>query len=174
MSAGKILRRAWLALLMLITACGQHQAGAAVGRNNMHASTTYLYLLKSTPFFTRLTGPQLRWVIANSHEWEAAPGTVIVDCAESSDAIWILLDGGWQIDHDGKHFPAGHADPGKWFSALQGHGACKLVTNEHSYVMKIERSAMDSMLAQGFEFGAHLESGHAYYRTLFAGKAAQK
>lgn len=173
MSAAAIMRPAWLAvMMMMLSSCGQPQLGAPAGSKQMQASTTYLYLLKNTPFFTRLSQPQLRWVIANSREWEAAPGTLIADCAVPSDDIWILLDGGWQIEREGKHFPAGHADAGKWFSARETHGACKLVTNERSYVMKIERPAMDAMLAQGFAFAAHLESGRAYYRALFAGAAA--
>jgi hypothetical protein len=90
----------------------------------MKPSTTYLHLLRHTPFFTSLTTVQLRWTIAHSREWEAQSGTVIVESATSqpTDDIWILLDGGWQVEAGGRVYPAGHADPGKWFSAAQASG----------------------------------------------------
>jgi hypothetical protein len=45
---------------------------------------------------------------------------------------------------------------------------CRLVTTEHSYVMKIERADFDAMLAQGFAFGPHIDAGRHYYGELFA------
>lgn len=136
----------------------------------MIPQTTYLHLLKDTPFFTALTRPQLNWVIDHSHEWEVRTGTLIASCSDvvpASDDLWILLDGGWQVEADGKKHPAGNADPGKWFSATVTAHACQLVATEKSYVMKIKRADMDAMLAQEFAFRSHLETGRAYYRTLF-------
>lgn len=133
----------------------------------MQASTTYLYLLRNTPFFTGLSKPQLRWVIDHSREWEAKPGTTVSDCADTSGDYWILLDGGWQVDYGGKRFPAGHADAGKWFSATEARGACQLVTTEHSYVMQIRQADMAAMLVDGFAFGAHLNAGQTYYDSIF-------
>ena len=39
--------------------------------------------------------------------------------------MWILLDGGWQIEAGGHAYPADHASAGKWFSAAvtTGHAA---------------------------------------------------
>ncbi|MFM0663794.1 cyclic nucleotide-binding domain-containing protein [Paraburkholderia sediminicola] len=140
----------------------------------MKPSVTYLHLLKHTPFFTSLTTEQLRWVIGHSHEWEAQPGTVIAQCdgsahsAASDRGMWILLDGGWQIEYAQQSYPAGHASAGKWFSAAVTDRPCKLVTTEHSYVMKIERADFDAMLEHGFAFDSHLDAGRRYYSELFA------
>ncbi|GAB2921852.1 hypothetical protein GCM10027093_71000 [Paraburkholderia jirisanensis] len=136
----------------------------------MKASITYLHLLRKTPFFTGLDTVQLRWTIDHSQEWEAKARTVIVDCASGSepkDDIWILLDGGWRVETNHGVYPAGHADAGKWFSAAQADGTCRLVTTEHSYVMKITRADMDDMLARGFRFNTHLQAGEVYYRKMF-------
>jgi len=136
----------------------------------MKASITYLHLLRKTPFFTSLDTVQLRWTIDHSQEWEAKAHTVIVDCAtggEPKDDIWILLDGGWRVETSHGVYPAGHADAGKWFSAAQADGTCRLVTTEHSYVMKITRADMDDMLARGFRFNTHLQAGEVYYRKMF-------
>ena len=137
----------------------------------MKASTTYLYLLRKTPFFTSLDTQQLRWTIDHSREWEAQSGAVIAECGAADD-FWILLDGRWQVERDGRAFPAAHADAGKWFSASEGGGACRLVATEHSYVMRITRADMDDMLARGFAFGSHLQQGRAHYATIFAATAA--
>lgn len=136
----------------------------------MTPQTTYVHLLKDTPFFTRLSRPQLQWVIDHSREWDADPGTTIASRTTdqpASDDYWILLDGGWEIEADGKHHPAGHAEPGKWFNATLVSHDCRLIATEHSYVMQISSADMREMLAQGFAFGAHLEAGKAYYRNLF-------
>jgi hypothetical protein len=168
------LAPAALALAMLVlAACAFPSLYRTTKQNNdttMIPSITYLHLLKGTPFFTALTRPQLQWVIDHSREWEARPGTVVASYAAgepASDDLWILLDGGWRVEADGKQHPAGHADPGKWFSAVDAAHPCRLVVTEKSYVMKIERAEMEAMLAQGFAFGPHLEAGKAYYRTLF-------
>jgi hypothetical protein len=141
----------------------------------MKPSVTYLHLLRKTPFFTRLDTAQLRWTIDHSREWEAQPDTVIIDCGagkSTDDAIWILLDGRWQVEANGKIYPAGHADAGKWFSGAVAQGECKLRTTEHSYVMKITRADLADMLTKGFAFDVHLDQGRAYYRQLFGDAAS--
>jgi hypothetical protein len=175
MSAGRIVRGAWLSLLLLTAACGQ-QGYAEPENRTMKASTTYLYLLRKTPFFTSLNTGQLRWTIDHSREWEAQAGTVVANCAPAGkdDDFWILLDGRWQVERDGRTYPAGHADAGKWFSAAETQGNCRLVTTEHSYVMKITRADMNDMLTRGFAFNAHLQQGREYYRAMFAGAAASQ
>jgi hypothetical protein len=171
MNASRIVRSAWLALLMLAAGCGQPPHVGDRG-NIMKASTTYLYLLRKTPFFTSLNTQQLRWTIEHSREWEAQAGTVVAQCApglqEQEGDFWILLDGRWQVEHDGEVYPSGHADPGKWFSVTHARGDCRLVVTEHSYVMKITRADMDDMLFHGFPFETHLQQGRAYYRMMFA------
>jgi hypothetical protein len=171
--AGRMVRGAWLGLFMLIAACDQ-QGYARQEGETMKASTTYLYLLRKTPFFTGLDTEQLRWTIAHSREWEAQAGTVVASCsaADKSDDFWILLDGRWQVEHDGHAYPAGHADAGKWFSASEAAGGCTLTTTEHSYVMKITRADMNDMLSRGFAFESHLREGRGYYAKVFAAVAA--
>jgi hypothetical protein len=176
-SAGRLVRGVWLGLLMLSAACGQ-QGYAQEEGTTMKASTTYLYLLKKTPFFTALDTGQLRWTINHSREWEAQAGTAVASCSamgknedsneDSNEDFWILLDGRWQVEHGGHTYEAGHADAGKWFSASEASGDCRLVTTEHSYVMKITRADMNDMLSRGFGFEPHLAEGRAYYRTVFA------
>jgi hypothetical protein len=85
--------------------------------------------------------------------------------------MWILLDGGWQIESAGHAYPADHASAGKWFSAAVADRSCRVVTTEHSYVMKIERADFDAMLAQGFAFGPHVDAGRRYYSELFTAPA---
>jgi len=136
----------------------------------MVPQTTYLHLLKNTPFFTALTREQLKWVIGHSREWKAMAGTVVGSCATgepAQDDLWVLLDGGWQIEIGGKPHASKNSDAGKWFSATVAKQPCQLVTTERSFVMKITRHDMDEMLSMGFAFGPHLETGQAYYRSLF-------
>ncbi|MFM0212820.1 hypothetical protein PQQ96_36105 [Paraburkholderia sediminicola] len=168
-------------LPFLVAACDAQpqppDASITTRSPEMKPSVTYLHLLKHTPFFTSLTTEQLRWVIAHSHEWEAQPGTVVAQCdgsahgAASDQDMWILLDGGWQVEHGQHSYPAGHASAGKWFSAAVTDQPCSLVTTEHSYVMKIERAEFDAMLEQGFAFDSHLDAGRRYYSELFAAPA---
>lgn len=169
-------------LAVLIAACGaapaQSVAGATTTSAAMKPAVTYLFLLRFTPFFKHLSTAQLRSVIEHSHEWNAQAGTVVAECAndargaESTPGIWILLHGGWQVEHAGRSYPADAASAGKWFSADVTSDACRLVTNEHSYVMKIERADFAAMLAQGFSFDADLDAGRRYYAELFGTAAA--
>ncbi|WP_297840730.1 hypothetical protein [Pseudomonas sp.] len=136
----------------------------------MTPGTTYLYLLKNTPFFTALSKPQLRWVIEHSREWGAESGTVVAsysDAIPASDDLWILLDGAWEVEVGGQLYPAKNNDPGKWFSAAQATSPSKLIVTEHSYVMRIKRADMEAMRLQGFAFDQHLDAGKAYYKRLF-------
>ncbi|WP_208948914.1 hypothetical protein [Paraburkholderia unamae] len=137
----------------------------------MKPSVTYLHLLRHKPFFIGFTKDRLRWTIDHSREWEADAGTVVSTCdASASDHLdtWILLDGRWQVEAGVRSYPAGHADPGKWFSGGATRGACRLVTTEHSYVMKIRHADMEEMLARGFSFKDHLEEGRTYYDDAFS------
>ncbi|MGO4325900.1 hypothetical protein AB4Z48_00985 [Cupriavidus sp. 2TAF22] len=172
-----------LLLPALLASCeagpAAHADAALTQGKPMKASKTYLYLLRKTPFFTSLDSEQLRWTIDHSREWEAQAGTVIAQCERTGAAggadnadVWILLDGGWQLEHAGKAYPAGHADPGNWFSARQATGDCRLVATGHSYVMRIARAEFDDMVARGFAFGRHLDAGMRHYRAIF-GAAAQ-
>lgn len=142
----------------------------------MKPSVTYLHLLRHTPFFTALSTDQLQWVIDHSHEWSADRGAVVVKCDgndASDDAYWVLLDGGWQVEHAGRTFKSDHADAGKWFSTVEAHGELfSLRITEHSYVMRIERGDMQAMLEKGFVFRTHLDSGTFLYRSIFSGSAA--
>lgn len=151
----------------LVIAFGIQQPTTPAG-NHMKQSTTYLHLLKKTPFFTSLDKSQLKWVIAHSTEWEAQAGMQISDKAQADAYVWILLDGGWQIEQKGAVLKAGHADPAKWYG---GKGAgllpadSRLVANQHSYVMRIARTDFDAMLANNFNFTEHLREGEAFYRA---------
>jgi hypothetical protein len=167
-------------LPLLATACDggplPPAASTSARSTTMEPSVTYLHLLKHTPFFTSLTTAQLRWAIEHSREWEARGGTVVAQCDEPASgahdrAMWILLDGSWQIETGGHAYPADHASAGKWFSAALTNRPCRVVTTEHSYLMKIERADFDAMLAQGFAFGPHLDAGRRYYGELFAAPA---
>jgi carbohydrate-selective porin OprB len=176
-----ILAACAVLLPFLIAACDAKpqspDASIATRSTNMKPSVTYLHLLKHTPFFTSLTTGQLRWVIAHSREWEVQSGTVIEQSngnahgTASEQGMWILLDGGWQIESAQRTYPADHASAGKWFSAAVTDQRWRLVTTEHSYVMKIERADFNAMLAQGFAFDQHLNAGYRYYSELFAAPA---
>lgn len=144
----------------------------------MRPSITHLHLLRYTPFFTALSTEQLQWVIDHSREWEVDAGTLLSiqdACGPSDRDDWVLLDGSWQIEHDGTRYTNGHADPGKWFSTREMRGQpCALVATEHSYVMHIPEQEMQGMLAQGFAFEAHLAEGHRYYQALFSPETVAK
>ena len=174
MAVKALIKRAIMLTLAMgtLTECSQPsrcKVGHADEDTTMKSSVTWLHLLRHTPFFTSLNTEQLRWVINHSCEWEARKGTFIAG-AESgkpvSDDIWVLLDGGWQVEASGKVFPAGHADPGKWYSATDAAFPGRLVTTGKSYVMRISRSDMQEMLSMGFAFNNHMESGKQYYKVL--------
>jgi hypothetical protein len=133
---------------------------------HMKKSVTYLYLLKKTPFFTRLDTPQLQWVIAHSSEWEVQAGMEVSNRLDANDNIWILLDGGWQVEQGGQVLKAGHADAAKWYGGQ--HVALpppdsRLIANQHSYVMRIARADFEEMLQRRFDFTVHLQQGQAFY-----------
>ncbi|MDN2712431.1 hypothetical protein O0880_23725 [Janthinobacterium sp. SUN118] len=135
----------------------------------MQASVTYPHLLRKTPFFTQLTAAQLRTVIAQSHEWEVRAGTVIASSGDADGAIWILLDGGWQVEAGGKIHPALHDGAGKWYGgdAVRGTAlASRLVANRHSYVLRIAAADFARMREQGYDFDAHVRQGEQYYGQL--------
>jgi hypothetical protein len=79
-----------------------------------------------------------------------------------------LLDGRWQVEVDGRAIQSGHADPGKWYSAVDVGNPSRLITTEKSYVMRIERHDLLYMLNQGFAFNIHLQAGMDFYAGLFA------
>lgn len=164
----------WLAaaLLAATAGCRAQAEPDAAGRLSMKPSVTYLFLLRRTPFFAALTTQQLQWTIAHSKEWQVREGSVVDTCpngsADRASDDWILLDGGWAVEHDGKIDRAGRADAGKWFNRSVANGArCRLVATETGYVMKIAHADLQDMLARGFRFDAQLAAGRAYYRTLF-------
>lgn len=135
----------------------------------MQASVTYLYLLRKTPFFTQLNTAQLRDVIAHAQEWEVRAGTPIATSGDGDGAVWILLDGGWQVEAGGKVYPALHDEAGKWYGGAAVQGAVlpsRLVVNQHSYVMRISAGDFARMREQGFDFDAHLRQGLAFYARI--------
>ncbi|WP_286185498.1 hypothetical protein [Acidovorax cavernicola] len=136
----------------------------------MSASTTYLHLLAKTPFFTALSRDQLQWVINHSREWSVAPGTEIAGSTRAAGSFWVLLDGGWQVEHKGRSVKAGHADPAKWYGGRDmqalGIGDTRLLATAKSYVMQIHQVDLDEMLRRGFAFGPHLDAGMKFYRSL--------
>ena len=166
-----------LALLVAwgLSLCTGKRTPDAMQEMTMKPSITYLHLLRHTPFFTALSTEQLQWVIDHSMEWAAEPGAVIAKAdqqATSAADYWILLDGAWQVEHDGQVYPSQHADPGKWFSIREAKGRkCALVTTENSYVMRITEADMQTMLERGFGFGQRLHDGKKYYDALFPGQA---
>lgn len=135
----------------------------------MQASVTYLYLLRKTPFFTRLSTVQLRDVIAHAQEWEVQPGTTIARSTDGDGAIWILLDGGWQVEAGGKTYPVLHGEAGKWYGgdAVQGTALpSRLVVNQHSYVMRVSAAGFARLREQGADVGTHLRQGEDFYARI--------
>ncbi|NYE63400.1 hypothetical protein FHW58_004630 [Duganella sp. 1224] len=140
--------------------------GCTTQEPHLKQSVTYLHLLRKTPFFTRLDKSQLQWVIDHSTEWEATAGMEISNRRDADDHLWILLDGGWQIEQGGQVLKAGHADPAKWYGGPYAGllpADSRLVVNQHSYVMRIKRADVDDMLQRGFDFTPHLQQGQAFY-----------
>ncbi|ROQ25828.1 hypothetical protein [Gallaecimonas pentaromativorans] len=158
-----------LALLLglALGACQGATALDADGKKTMTPSTTYLHLLRHTPFFTALSTHQLRWVIEHSAEWRAEAGAVIARSTSAPD-YWVLLDGGWELVCGERHYPSGHGAPGKWFNPALAKGQdCALITTTGSYVMRILASDMNAMLASGFAFEGQLQAGRDFYTLLF-------
>lgn len=167
-------------LLVLIASVGSlmiasaEQKSVSVENSQMKQSVTYLHLLKKTPFFTNLDKAQLKWIIKHSTEWEVDAGTEISNMAHAGDFMWILLDGGWEIEQGGAVLKAGHADPAKWYgseAAALLPPDSKLIVNQHSYVMQIRRSDFEEMISRKFDFHRHLKDGVAYYKTHLEGPA---
>ncbi|MBN3727897.1 hypothetical protein G3N92_27395 [Burkholderia sp. Ac-20379] len=160
------------ALLAATAGCHAQAEPDAAGRLSMQPAVTYRFLLRRTPFFAALSTEQLEWTIAHSREWKVREGSVIATCRDGggNDASddWILLDGEWALEHDGKTERAGRADAGNWFNRSVANGApCRLVATETGYVMKIAHADFEAMLARGFDFGAPLAAGRARYRAVF-------
>ncbi|MGJ7609066.1 hypothetical protein ACSFA7_32345 [Variovorax sp. LT1R20] len=158
-----------MAAAVPLAACAQKPSVSPPGPG-MSASVTYLHLLAKTPFFTALSTEQLQWVIDHSREWAVVPGAEIAGSARGADSFWVLLDGGWQVEHAGRSVKAGHADPAKWYGGRDvlalGISDTRLVATAKSYVIQIQQADLDEMLRLGFAFGQHLESGMAFYRSL--------
>ena len=79
-------------------------------------------------------------------------------------AIWILLDGGWQVEAGGEAYSALHAEAGKWHggAAVQGAPlASRLVASQHSDVLRISAAAFARMRQQGAGFDTHRRQGMA-------------
>lgn len=173
-SATSLPRRRLLALgagavgLALLPSCA-HSQPAPPGPG-MTASVTYLHLLAKTPMFRDMSREQLQWVIDHSREWAVAPGALIASSERGMDRFWTLLDGGWQLEHDGRVYPSGHADPGKWYGGREmtalALGPNRLLATTRSYVMEIEQAALDDMLRRGIPLGPHLRAGLDFYRKL--------
>src|SRR3978361_102563 len=106
------------------------------GEGIMEPSVTYLPLLATTPFFTRLSRNQLQWVINNSKEWNAITGMEISTSGQGPHSFWVLLDGSWQVEHNGKSYKAWYGDPGKWYGGEQLEelkAESRLIATENSY-----------------------------------------
>jgi hypothetical protein len=143
-------------------------SGCTAQEPQMKQSVTYLHLLKETPFFTRLDKSQLKWVIAHSTEWEAPAGMEVSNRLDANGHLWILLDGGWQVEQGGRVYKSGHADAAKWYGGEYAEllpSDSRLVTNQHSYVMQIARTDFNEMLKLGFDFSEHLQEGKLFYMS---------
>jgi hypothetical protein len=160
-----------LATVAAVAAAVAFCLSACAEEKGMKQSVTYLHLLRHTPFFTALSKEQLQYVIAHSTEWEARAGQEISNGAEASDFMWVLLDGGWQVEQAGRVSASGHSSPGKWYGGVPSAmppADSRLVANQHSYVMRIARRDLEQMLADGFDFGSHLQQGAGFYAGLNA------
>jgi len=160
-----------LAAVAAVAAAVAFCLSACAEEKGMKQSVTYLHLLRHTPFFTALSKEQLQYVIAHSTEWEARAGQEISNGAEASDFMWVLLDGGWQVEQADRVAVSGHDSPGKWYggvlTSMPPQGS-RLVANRHSYVLSIARRDLEQMLSMGFTFGRHLQQGARFYAALNA------
>lgn len=166
---GRAARALLIAAVVSLSACAQKPALAPPGPGK-GPSLTYLHLLAKTPFFTAISSEQLQWVIDHSREWSVAPGVEIASSVRGADSFWVLLDGGWQVEHASCSVEAGHTDPAKWYGGRDmlapDTGETRLVATAKSYVMQIQQSDLDEMVKRGFGFGPHLQAGMAVYRSL--------
>lgn len=157
-----------ISVCMLASGCTSKEPDAA-NKLTMTPATTYLYLLQDTPFFSDLSDKQLSFVIQHSKEYETEKGAVISQCdaQQHQTDYWILLDGRWALQYQGRDFPNGNTGPGKWYSPLFGPKEnCQLIMLEHGYVMKLSEIFINEMLNQGFNFKSNLDSGKAHYQRL--------
>ena len=87
----------YIAVSVLAFGC-QSKVPDAMNKLTMKPATTYLYLLRDTPFFIGLSDQQLKFVIDNSMEYEVEKGGVISVCSEGSRRRKKLLDPiGWEM-----------------------------------------------------------------------------
>ena len=142
----------------------------AMNKLTMKPATTYLYLLKDTPFFIGLSDQQLKFVIDNSIEYEIEKGGVISVCSnenEDEKSYWILLDGKWALNYQETNYPSDHGEAGKWYSPLfPPKEDCYLIMLERGYVMKLSENSLTEMLNKGFNFHSHLDLGKSYYQSF--------
>ena len=152
-----------------LAACAQ-KPGEPPPAPGMAASVTYLHLLAKVPMFRAMSPEQLQWVIDHSREWAVAPGAQIAGSQRGGDRFWTLLDGAWAVEHGGRQYPAGHADPAKWYGGRDmlalGLGETRLVATARGYVMEIDQAELDEMVRRGFPLRPHLDAGLAFYRGL--------
>jgi hypothetical protein len=152
-------------------------AETAYQDSRMSPSVTYVHLLRHTPFFTELNDEQLKWVTRHSREWDAPAGTVIDGCTPGGSAssdLWILLDGGWQVETQGAVHSSDNAGPGKWYGCAATHLNSRLVTTQRSYVMRIKSADLEDMLARGFPFERHLSAGRIWYAQIDAVQSSSR
>jgi hypothetical protein len=152
-------------------------AETAYQDSRMSPSVTYVHLLRHTPFFTELNDEQLKWVTRRSREWDAPAGTVIDSCASgisASSDLWILLDGGWQVETQNSTYSADNAAPGKWYSCAATRSENRLIATQRSYVMRIKSADMADMLSKGFMFERHLSAGRVWYEQIDAARSGSR
>lgn len=169
---------------LLICACSltlgcKSKVPDAQGNLTMRPTTSYLHLLRHTPFFTSLTDTQLKFVIDNSKEWAVDKGGVISQCngdMSVNDSFWILLDGQWALTYQQSSYLSAKNTSGKWYqiNTLKSAGivpqkACTLVMHESGYVMKITEETMTQMRNKNFDFTSHLQDGAQHYGAIAKG-----
>lgn len=134
---------------------------------NAKPSVTLLHLLRRTPFFVGLDDTQLQWAIDHSREWSVPAGSEISAQTPGPDHVWILLDGGWQVDRGGRVERAGNADPAKWFGGAELHALGppgRLVATSASYVMVMRWSDLQTLRARNPPIDKQLQDGLRHYR----------
>ena len=159
----------YIAVSVLAFGC-QSKVPDAMNKLTMKPATTYLYLLRDTPFFIRLSDQQLKFVIDNSMEYEVEKGGVISVCSEEVEdekSYWILLDGKWGLNYQDTIYPSDHGEAGKWYSPFFAPKKdCRLIMLEHGYVMKLSENSLTEMLNKGFNLHSQLDLGKSYYQSF--------